>query len=563
MKTPKYIYPPAIPIKDRQWPDRRLESAPRWCSVDLRDGNQSLPVPMNPEKKLAYFKMLVEIGFKEIEVGFPSASQDDFDFVRELIEGGHIPDDVTISVLTQARKHLVDRTVESLAGAKRALLHCYLATSDLHGALVFSKNREAVKKMAVEGTVFCREALVAAGMRDKVWYEFSPEEFTDSDLDFVIDLCEAVKEAWGESTKQSFILNLPATVERRPPYQYADMIELFCRRYKYLNDTSISLHAHNDQGCAVAASEMALLAGADRVEGTLFGHGERTGNLDIVTLAMNLYSRGIETHLDFHDIAMVVRTVEEMSNIDVHPRHPYAGQLVFTAFSGSHQDAIRKGLECRDKAAEQFGQEWKVPYLHVDPADLGRVYEKLIRINSQSGKGGVAFVLESEFGIFPPKQMHPEIGLEVQQYADRTGNEVSSVELFKIFKEAFVHVPGPLEFISLTRVLEDIPHHLIGVKINLSYRGNEMSIVGQGNGPISAAVLALNGIEGMIPFELEDFAEQTTGKTSEAVALAYVGIRAGGTHKVVYGAGEHVNIDRAAVIAIFSALNRAFGMNLK
>lgn len=563
VKTPKYIYPPAVPIENRQWPDRRIQTAPRWCSVDLRDGNQSLPIPMNPEKKLQYFKMLVELGFKEIEVGFPSASQDDFDFVRTLIEGGHIPDDVVISVLTQARKHLIDRTVESLAGAKTALLHLYVATSDLHGVLVFNKDRDGVKKMAVEGTILCREALEAAGMKAQTWFEFSPEEFTDSDLDFTLEVCEAVKEAWGESTKQSFILNLPATVERRPPYQYADMIEYFCRKYKYLSDTSISLHAHNDQGCAVAASEMALLAGADRVEGTLFGHGERTGNLDLVTLALNLHSRGIATGLDFSNLAHVVNLVEETSTIDVHPRHPYAGQLVFTAFSGSHQDAIRKGLEHREKAAERFGQEWKVPYLHIDPMDVGRVYEKLIRINSQSGKGGVAYVLESEFGVFPPKAMHPEIGTAVQHFADNSGKEVTSAELYDVFCNAFVLVTGPLVFKSMTRVVDGVPNHQICVRIELLFNDKPYTVQSVGNGPVSASVNGLKTLPGIIPFYLEDFSEQTLGKTSEAMALAYVGIRAGQDHELVYGAGTHVNIDRAAVKAIFSAVNRAMERKIK
>lgn len=557
MNSPKYIYPPAVPIENRQWPDRRITVAPRWCSVDLRDGNQALPVPMNPEKKLEFFKMLVRIGFKEIEVGFPSASQDDYDFVRRLIEEGHIPDDVTISVLTQARQHLIDKTVESLRGTKRALLHLYVATSDLHGEIVFTRSREEVKAMAVEGTRMVREALTAAGLKETTWYEFSPEEFTDSDLDFVVELCEAVKETWGDSTKQTFILNLPATVERRPPYQYADMIELFCRKYKYLDTTSISLHAHNDQGSAVAASEMALLAGADRVEGTLFGHGERTGNLDIVTLALNIHSRGVDCKLDFHDLDNIVRLVEETSNIEVHPRHPYAGQLVFTAFSGSHQDAIRKGLELRDQAMARFAQGWKVPYLHIDPADVGRVYEKLIRINSQSGKGGVAYVLESEFGVFAPKQMHPEIGCAVQHYADETGNEVASAELYTIFRKNFIGVAGELEFIDLKRVIEGVPEAEIGVRIKLKHKGIEQIVQGVGNGPISAAIAALNTVAGVTPFELEDFTEQTLGKTADATALAFVGIRLHDETQIVYGAGEHVNIDWAAIIAVFSAYNRA------
>ena len=349
MKTyPKYKYPEAIAIRNRQWPDRVITQAPIWMSVDLRDGNQALPVPMNPVKKLAYFNMLLHVGFKEIEVGFPSASQDDFDFVRKLIGEKLVPDDVRISVLTQARQHLIERTVEALQGVKSAILHLYVATSDLHGRFVFGKNQEEVTAMVLDGTRMVMAALDKAGLRDRVAYEFSPEEFTDSDLDYVVELCKQVKETWGPCRKSDFILNLPATVERRPPYQYADMIEYFCSHYPYLAETTISIHAHNDQGCAVAASEMALLAGADRVEGTIFGHGERTGNLDISTLALNLHSWGVDCRLDFSDMNRIVEVVEDASGIEVHPRHPYAGQLVFTAFSGSHQDAIRKGLDCRE-----------------------------------------------------------------------------------------------------------------------------------------------------------------------------------------------------------------------
>ena len=403
MTQPKYTSPEAIKITNRQWPDRVLNTPPVWASVDLRDGNQALPIPMNPQQKLEYFKMLCEIGFKEIEISFPSASEDDFNFVRMLIEGNLIPDDVRISVLTQAREHLIKRTIESLSGLKgKAILHCYVATSDLHSKFVLGDNREHIMELAVQGTRLIREGLAAAGLAEQVSYEFSPEEFTDSDLDFVVDLCCKVKEEWGAATPETFILNLPATVERRPAYQYADMIELFCQKYPYMAETRVSLHAHNDQGCAVAATEMALLAGATRVEGTIFGHGERTGNLDISVLALNLESRGITTGLSFKNLPEIVRIVERNSGIEVHPRHPYAGALAFTAFSGSHQDAIRKGLEKREEISSYFHQGWKVPYLHLDPADVGRQYERLIRINSQSGKGGVVYVLEHEFGIFPP-----------------------------------------------------------------------------------------------------------------------------------------------------------------
>ena len=554
---PKYRYPERIPIENRQWPDRVIERPPVWASVDLRDGNQALPEPMSPEHKLEYFKMLVAIGFKEIEVSFPSASQDDFNFVRMLIEQNLIPPDVRISVLTQARRHLIDRTAESLRGVHSAIIHCYVPTSDLHGKFVFNHTRDEVMQMAVDGTRMVREAIEREGLSGNVTYEFSPEEFTDSDLDFVVALSCAVKETWGKSTPESFILNLPATVERRPPNQYADMIELFCRKYPYLSETALSIHAHNDQGCAVAASELALLAGATRVEGTIFGHGERTGNLDLSVLALNLESRGVSTGLDFSNLPEIVRIVERNSGIEVHPRHPYDGDVVYTACSGSHQDAIRKGLEHRAEISEFFRQGWKIPYLHIDPADLGRQYEKLIRINSQSGKGGVVFVLEKEFGIYPPKTMHPEIGAVVQRYVDEKGGEINSTELHRIFQEAFVNVGGPYRMENYSRAsvgersgatftwfVNDIPHELIG----------------QGNGPLSAVVHALKG-SGLMPFfKLEDFSERSLGKDADAHAIAFVGLRCGPDTehtRLVYGAGEHSNIDRAAIAALVSAMNRA------
>ncbi|MFA7230756.1 MAG: 2-isopropylmalate synthase [Victivallaceae bacterium] len=555
---PKYRYPEPVPVKNRQWPDRTIKTAPTWTSVDLRDGNQALPIPMGPEKKLEYFNMLVKIGFKEIEVGFPSASQDDFDFVRRLIEENHIPADVRISVLTQARKHLIDKTVESLLGVKSAIIHCYVATSDLHGHFVFGRNREQVKEMAVDGTKMIIDAVAVAGMTGRIAYEFSPEEFTDSDIDFVIELCKEVKEQWGPSKKADFILNLPATVERRPPYQYADMIEYFCANYPYLAETAISVHAHNDQGCAVAASEMAILAGADRVEGTIFGHGERTGNLDISVLALNLYSRGIEIGLDFSNMQEIVRIVEEASGIEVHPRHPYAGQLVFTAFSGSHQDAIRKGIDLLEKSSVFFKQGWKVPYLHVDPADIGRSYEKLIRINSQSGKGGVAYVLEKEFGIYAPKQMHPEIGSVIQKLADESGGEINSAELLESFKKSFVNVPGKFRMVNFSReILAKESGDLIGVKMTVEVNGQMIELDGQGNGPISAVVHALQKCNMVPDFDLEDFSEKTLGRDADAKAIAFVGIRVKNNGILTYGAGEHSNIDRAAIAALFCALNRA------
>ncbi len=558
---PKYKYPQPIPMPHRKWPDAIIQQSPVWASVDLRDGNQALPIPMNPEKKLEYFQMLVNIGFKEIEVSFPAASQDDFDFVRCLIEGNHIPEDVKISVLTQAREHLIDRTVASLVGAKQAIVHCYVATSDLHGRFVFGDSRDEVMEMAIAGTKMVKAAIEKYGMTGKIGYEFSPEEFTDSDLDFTLEICKKVKETWGPSQKSDFILNLPATVERRPPNQYADMIEYFREHYPYLEETTISLHAHNDQGCAVAATELALLAGADRVEGTIFGHGERTGNLDIMVLALNLHSRGIDTHLDFSNMTEIVHLVEANSCIEVHPRHPYAGALAFTAFSGSHQDAIRKGMEQRSQISEFFQQGWKMPYLHIDPADVGRSYEKLIRINSQSGKGGIAYILEKEFGIYPPKAMHPEIGRVVQKVADETGVELDSQMLYDIFMKNFVNITGPFALTDFEReILEHEHGDWIGVRYNLRFGDQVFRLTGEGNGPISAVVRALLQCEAIPRFELEDFSERTLGVDAHAKAMAFIGIRYGHNRKLIYGAGIHSNIDRAAIAGLICALNRAYAL---
>jgi len=555
-KVPKYKQPESIPLENRQWPSKTVTAAPTWCSVDLRDGNQALPIPMSPEKKLKYFKMLVEIGFKEIEIGFPSASQDDYDFVRQLIEENLIPDDVRISVLVQMREHLIIKTVESLKGAKSAMIHGYVAASDLHRTMVFNMSREDVKQMAINGTQMIKDHVAAAGMTDIMGYEFSPEEFTDCDLDFVVDMSKAVKETWGPSKKEDFVINLPATVERRPPNQYADMIEYFCNKYPYLDETSVSLHAHNDQGCATAATELALMAGANRVEGTIFGHGERTGNLDISILGMNLFSRGIDTGLNFSNMDEIVETVSNASGIPVHPRHPYAGSLVFTAFSGSHQDAIRKGIDQRDKAPEEFGVGWKVPYLHVDPADLGRKYEKLIRINSQSGKGGVVFVLEQDYGIYPPKKMHPEIGRAVQSLADKSGTELSADQVHVAFNQSFLDVTGDFEYITSKRFPEDGSAETVSISMTLRYKGEEFEFTGEGNGPISAAVHSLRKLEGIEEFTLVDFAEQTMGENENAKAMAFVGICRKSDDKLIYGAGEHENIDKAAVKALFVALNK-------
>ncbi len=551
--NPKYAPPAAIDIPDRTWPGKTLTAAPKWCSVDLRDGNQALPNPLGPKAKLEYFQLLCEIGFENIEVAFPSASQDDFAFTRSLIDENHIPEDVFIMGLVQCREHLITRTFEALAGAKQAIVHAYVATSDLHVEQVFGRTRQGCIDMAVAATEQIRDLACQAG--GDIRYEFSPEEFTDSDLSFVLELCQAVYETWGQaSPEKPLILNLPATVERRPPNHYADMIEYFCRKFPYRDNVLVSLHAHNDQGMAVAATELALLAGGDRVEGTLFGHGERTGNVDIVTLANNLRSRGVQPGLDFSQLPKVAATVERLTNMRVYYRQPYSGEYVFTAFSGSHQDAIRKGMHKLAEAPGKFGLGWKVPYLHVDPVDLGRKYQGLIRINSQSGKGGIAWVLEQEYGLEVPKAMHTQLGKAVQAYSDQVGREISSEEVFHVFQQEFVTPEGPYELIGYwPRPDEDDPTQIHG-QLRLEIAGKAHDVHADGNGPLSAFMHCLSqvGVEGV---HIDDYFEQAIGKGEDARAMAYVPLQVA-DGRTVFGVGTDTNIDQAAVRAIVAGLNR-------
>jgi len=553
--VPKYRNPSPIELPDRQWPSRVIEKSPEWVSVDLRDGNQALPDPMTPDQKLEYFRLLLGIGFKQIEVAFPSASQDDFDFTRRLIEEGHIPDDVFIMGLTQCRPHLIERTFEAFRGLPRGIVHAYIATSDLHIRQVFNQTRDQTLQTAVAATRQIRELCDAAPERD-LRYEFSPEEFTDTDPEFAVEICTAVFEAWGRATAEKpMILNLPATVERRPPTHYADLIERFIRRFPYRDRVKISLHGHNDQGMVVASTEMALMAGADRVEGTLFGHGERTGNLDIVILALNLQSRGIPTGLDFSALPRIAETVERLTGLPVYYRQPYSGELVFTAFSGSHQDAINKALHRAGETPQLFGMGWKVPYLHVDPADIGRKFERLIRINSQSGKGGVAWVLERHFGIAVPKPMQPDVSAVVQAYSDRVHREVTPEEVRRLFEEHFVRPRGPFRLIGYWPRPDDRdPSHIHG-EVRLSVNGEERTLTGEGNGPVSAFVHCVRDLLG-VEFAVEDYHEQAIGRGADAQAAAYVPLKFT-DGSVVYGVGIDANIDQAAVQAIVSGLNRA------
>ena len=518
MSVPKYRIPEMIDLPDRQWPAKSVTKSPVWCSVDMRDGNQALPDPMDPDQKLEYFKLLCDIGFKHIEIGFPSASADEFNFFRTLIEEDLIPDDVFIMGLTQSRPHLIEKTMEAFKGCKRGIVHAYIAPSDLHMKQVFGMEREQLIETAVAATRQIRE-LADEMPESDIRYEFSPEEFTDTDVDFSVELCEAVFEAWGKATPEKpLIMNLPATVERRPPNHYADMVELFCRNFSQRDSILVSLHAHNDQGMGVASVELGLMAGADRVEGTLFGHGERTGNVDLVTCISNLYSRGIETGIDFSDLQHVAETVERLTGMPIYYRQPYAGAYAFTAFSGSHQDAINKGVHKLKEAPDMFDMGWKVPYMHIDPADLGRKFERLIRINSQSGKGGIAWVLEQDFGIQIPKAMQPELSRHVQAYSEKVGREISAEEVHEVFQNEFVAPEGPYELIGYWPRPDDQDPTFIHGEVKLKVNGEEKIIEADGNGPISAFVTAIRQVVDA-EFTVDDYHEQAVGKGADAQAL--------------------------------------------
>ena len=538
----KYRPFPPVRLTDRTWPDRTIDKAPVWMSTDLRDGNQALFEPMNAEKKLGMFRMLCEIGFKEIEVAFPAASQTDFDFVRTLIEDGHIPDDVSIEVLTQARPVLIERTIESLNGAKRAIVHVYTATSPVFRDTVFAMQRDEVVTMAVDAVRQIR-ALTDARPETHWTLEYSPETFSATELEFAREICDAVTDAWGATPERKVILNLPATVEMATPNVYADQIEWMHRHLARRDSVIISVHPHNDRGCAVAAAELAMMAGAERVEGCLFGHGERTGNVDLVTLALNLYSQGVDPQLDFSDIDRIARTVEECTQLPVHPRHPYTGDLVFTAFSGSHQDAIKKGMAVRDDATH-----WQVPYLPVDPSDLGRSYDSIIRVNSQSGKGGIAYLLESGYGLVMPRRLQIEFSGVVQQHTDATGAEVSADELWQIFNRSYVQANAPMRYVE---------HHLFehgdaqGVKITVAMGERRFTVSGEGNGPIDAIIHALR-----VPVRLLAYEERSLGQGADARAVAFVEMAGGDQPGSTHGVGIDDNIVTASIFAVLSGINR-------
>ncbi|KTT66704.1 2-isopropylmalate synthase [Pseudomonas oryzihabitans] len=544
LKDPSKKYRPFTPVAlpDRTWPDKIIDKAPIWLSTDLRDGNQSLIEPMDAEKKMAFFKCLVAVGLKEIEVGFPSASQTDFDFVRELIEGGHIPDDVTIQVLTQARDDLIERTFESLKGAKRAIVHYYNACAPSFRRIVFNQDKAGVKAIAVAaGQTIVR---LAAERPETQWgFEYSPEVFSSTETDFAVEVCNAVIEVFAPTPANKLILNLPATIECATPNNYADQIEWFGRHIDRRDSVLISVHTHNDRGTGVAASELAVMAGADRVEGCLFGNGERTGNVCLVTLALNLYTQGVDPELDFSDIDAVRKTVEECNQLPVHPRHPYVGDLVHTAFSGSHQDAIRKGF-----AQQKPDALWEVPYLPIDPADIGRDYEAVIRVNSQSGKGGITFLLEQEYGISLPRRMQIEFSQVVQRETDRLGLEMTAAQIHGLLEQEYLQAKSPYALLSHKLREED---GTSTVDIQVAVDGRTEHWHGTGKGPLEALVASLPEA-----VEIMDYHEHSIGAGTNAKAASYIEIRLEG-QRPLHGIGIDENITTASFRALLSALNRA------
>ena len=556
MQTPpitKYRPWGTIELPDREWPSRVIDRAPDWCSVDLRDGNQALPIPMDVEQKLELFELLTRIGFKEIEVGFPSAAQTEFDFARRLIEEKRVPEGVALQVLTQAREHLIRRTFDSLKGAEKAIVHVYNSTSPLQRRVTFDKSKEQIKQIAVDGVKLVKELLPELEGTE-VLLEYSPESFSDTEVEYSLEVCEAVMEVWEPTVEAPIILNLPATVELFTPNVHADQIEWFRRNLKERNKVRISLHTHNDRGTGTAATELGLLAGADRVEGTLFGNGERTGNLDVVTVALNMYSQGLYPGLDFSDLETIRAIYERTTGMTVHERHPYGGDLVFTAFSGSHQDAIKKGMDLREKLGDSDETPWAVPYLSIDPRDLGRSYEAIIRINSQSGKGGVAYVLSREFGIDPPKPMHPEIGLLVNDKADSESRELAADEIYQVFKREFLENHSPLRLIGYETGKVEGEADLVSCTASIEYAGEARTIEGQGNGPINAFVHALE-YAGLKDFTLTDYRQHSIGSGSATESAAYVRLNTS-IGRVAYGCGIDSSIERSGLLALVSAFNR-------
>lgn len=545
----KYCPFPPVELTDRQWPDKQITDSPIWCSVDLRDGNQALAVPMNVTQKLELFELLVKIGFRQIEIGFPSASQTEFDFVRKLVDDGLIPDGVQLQCLVQAREHLIKRTFEALEGVPNAIVHLYNSTSPLQRRITFGgASRQQIKDMAVEGAALIKE-MAALTKGTKIDLEYSPESFSDTELEFALDVCHGVMDVWQPTVDKPIILNLPATVEWTTPNIHADQIEWFCRNVQQRNCVHVSLHTHNDRGTGTAATELGLLAGADRVEGTLFGNGERTGNLDIATVALNMNSHGIDTGLDFSDVPAAREIYERCTLMSVPERHPYAGDLVFTAFSGSHQDAIKKGMDCR----ENEHQPWEVPYLTIDPEDIGRSYEAIIRINSQSGKGGVAYILDREFGFDLPKPMQPQVGGRIYSLADKLGRELSNAEIRQAFLDEFVNRENQLVLLDYEIDHQDVNPGNVRCRAKVKHKGQPMEATGIGNGPINSFVNALESL-GLKDFKLSDYRSHAINHGSDADSAAYILLEKEGSAGI-WGCGVDPSIELAGVKALVSAWN--------
>jgi 2-isopropylmalate synthase len=548
----KYVPYPLVDLPDRSWPGKRIERAPIWCSVDLRDGNQALPIPMTVDEKAELFEHLVELGFKEIEVGFPSASETEFRFLRKLIEENRIPQDVTVQCLVQCREHLIRRTFEAIDGAPSAIVHFYNSTNPLQRRVTFNLSRDEIREIAVAGAQLCRELQSSTSCR-KVRFQYSPESFSDIELPFALEVCEAVKAVIDPTPDNPLILNLPATVELFTPNVHADQIEWFCRHISDRDRVLISLHTHNDRGTGVAATELGLMAGADRVEGTLFGNGERTGNLDIVTVALNLYTQGIDPGLDFSDLPRTRAIYERTTRMSVHERHPYGGDLVFTAFSGSHQDAIKKGMDARKKSASPL---WQVPYLPIDCEDIGRTYQAIIRINSQSGKGGVAYVLERTHGIQMPKAMHPEFGNVVTAMADSQSAELNSLQIWEAFQQEYLRRETPLRLVDYD--IDHKPHdvHKVHITAQVVHNGKAARLTGRGNGPIAAFVNALDQA-GLKDFNLVNYAQHATSRGSAADAVSFVEVERGADSHRFWGASIDSNVENGSLLALVSAFNRS------
>jgi 2-isopropylmalate synthase len=548
----KYRSYPVIDLPHRQWPNRVIDSAPIWCSVDLRDGNQALAIPMSVEEKVEMFQSLVKIGFKEIEVGFPSASETEFAFLRRLVSDILIPDDVNIQVLVQCRDHLIKRTFESLEGVKNAIVHIYNSTNPLQRRVVFDKDKAAIRQIAVDGAQLVKE-MVATVPDTNIRLEYSPESFSDTELEFSLECCEAVADVWEPTPEKKIILNLPATVELFTPNVHADQIEWFCNHFSRRESATISLHTHNDRGTGIAATELGLMAGADRVEGTLFGNGERTGNLDIVTVALNMYTQGVHPQLDFSNLNQVREMYERVTRMDVHERTPYSGDLVFTAFSGSHQDAIKKGFAQQNEDPSAL---WQIPYLPIDPADMGRSYRAIIRINSQSGKGGVAYVMEKEYGYRLPKEMHKELGKAVNRIADKTGDEITPEGVYACFKSEYVDNVQPLEILKFRSERIDDKHVEVWAVVN--HAGAKKNLRGRGNGPVAAFFNALEDVD-VSNFELLSYNEHSLGRGADSMAVSYIQLRDKGTSVRCFGAGIDTNIELASIRGVISAINRLIG----